>query len=59
MIGPPVNTRIWVAAGFTDMRCGFDGLAAKLQRMQFGRKSERMYPSAHPVLNARKPGAKV
>ena len=31
MIGPLVNTRIWVAAGFTDMRCGFDGLAAKVQ----------------------------
>ncbi|MFP3588746.1 IS66 family insertion sequence element accessory protein TnpB, partial [Paraburkholderia sp. SIMBA_055] len=31
MIGPPANTRIWVAAGFTDMRCGFDGLAAKVQ----------------------------
>ncbi|WP_350030208.1 IS66 family insertion sequence element accessory protein TnpB [Caballeronia sp. GAWG1-1] len=31
MIGPLTNTRIWVAAGFTDMRCGFDGLAAKVQ----------------------------
>ncbi|WP_404978640.1 IS66 family insertion sequence element accessory protein TnpB [Caballeronia novacaledonica] len=31
MIGSPVNTRIWVAAGLTDMRCGFDGLAAKVQ----------------------------
>lgn len=31
MKGPPANTRIWVAAGFTDMRCGFDGLAAKVQ----------------------------
>ncbi|WP_233874805.1 IS66 family insertion sequence element accessory protein TnpB [Paraburkholderia adhaesiva] len=31
MIGPLANTRIWVAAGFTDMRCGFDGLAAKVQ----------------------------
>ncbi|WP_375790506.1 IS66 family insertion sequence element accessory protein TnpB [Cupriavidus alkaliphilus] len=28
---PPANTRIWVAAGLTDMRCGFDGLAAKVQ----------------------------
>ena len=27
MMGPPANTRIWVAAGFTDMRCGFDRLA--------------------------------
>ncbi|WP_407669212.1 IS66 family insertion sequence element accessory protein TnpB [Paraburkholderia phytofirmans] len=31
LIGPPANTRIWVAAGSTDMRCGFDGLAAKVQ----------------------------
>jgi transposase len=31
MIGPLANTRIGVAAGFTDMRCGFDGLAAKVQ----------------------------
>jgi transposase len=31
MIGSLANTRIWVAAGFTDMRCGFDGLAAKVQ----------------------------
>ena len=31
MIGPPTNTRIWLAAGFTDMRSGFDGLAAKVQ----------------------------
>jgi transposase len=31
MIGPLANTRIWVAVGSTDMRCGFDGLAAKVQ----------------------------
>ncbi len=31
MIGPPANTRVWLAAGFTDMRSGFDGLAAKVQ----------------------------
>ncbi|SED06337.1 IS66 Orf2 like protein [Burkholderia sp. WP9] len=31
MIGSLANTRIWVAAGFADMRCGFDGLAAKVQ----------------------------
>jgi len=31
MIDTLANTRIWVAAGFTDMRCGFDGLAAKVQ----------------------------
>lgn len=31
MIGLPAGTRIWVAAGVTDMRCGFDTLAAKVQ----------------------------
>jgi transposase len=27
----PAGTRIWLAAGVTDMRCGFQGLAAKVQ----------------------------
>jgi transposase len=31
MIGLPAGTRIWLAAGFTDMRCGFNGLAARVQ----------------------------
>lgn len=31
MIGLPAGTRIWLAAGVTDMRCGFDTLAAKVQ----------------------------
>lgn len=31
MIGLPAGTRIWLAAGMTDMRCGFHGLAAKVQ----------------------------
>lgn len=31
MIGLPAGTRIWIAAGFTDMRCGFNGLAARVQ----------------------------
>jgi transposase len=31
MIGPPPNTRIWIAAGVTDMRSGFSSLAAKVQ----------------------------
>ena len=31
MIGLPAGTRIWIAAGITDMRCGFQGLAAKVQ----------------------------
>jgi transposase len=31
MISLPVGTRIWLAAGVTDMRRGFDGLAALVQ----------------------------
>ncbi len=31
MIGPPPNTRVWIVAGHTDMRKGFDGLAALVQ----------------------------
>lgn len=31
MIGLPAGTRIWIAAGVTDMRCGFNSLAAKIQ----------------------------
>jgi transposase len=31
MMGLPAGTRIWIAAGVTDMRCGFDTLAAKAQ----------------------------
>lgn len=31
MIGLPSNTRIWIVAGHTDMRKGFDGLASVAQ----------------------------
>jgi transposase len=31
MIGLPAGTRVWLAAGATDMRRGFDGLAAIVQ----------------------------
>lgn len=31
MIGLPTNTRVWIVAGCTDMRKGFDGLAALVQ----------------------------
>lgn len=31
MIRPGPGTRIWLACGFTDMRRGFDGLAARVQ----------------------------
>ena len=32
MIAPPANVRIWLAAGKTDMRKGFDGLATLVQQ---------------------------
>ncbi|WKB56027.1 IS66 family insertion sequence element accessory protein TnpB [Eleftheria terrae] len=31
MLGLPPNTRVWIAAGHTDMRKGLDGLAALVQ----------------------------
>ena len=31
MIGLPNGTRVWLAAGNTDMRSGFNGLAARIQ----------------------------
>jgi len=31
MIGLPAGTQIWLAAGVSDMRRGFDGLAAQVQ----------------------------
>ncbi len=31
MIGLPAGTRVWLAVGRTDMRKGFDGLAAAVQ----------------------------
>lgn len=31
MIGPPPGTRVWLVAGITDMRKGFNGLSALVQ----------------------------
>ena len=31
MIPVPANTRVWLAAGVTDMRCGFITLAAQAE----------------------------
>jgi transposase len=40
MIAPPSSVRVWLAAGHTDMRKGFDGLAmlvqSRLRRDPFG-----------------------
>ena len=35
MIPVPVGTRVWLAAGVTDMRKGFNGLAAQAERVLF------------------------
>jgi transposase len=31
VIGVPTSTRVWIAAGHTDMRKGFNGLSAMVQ----------------------------
>ena len=31
MIGSPTNTRVWIAAGVTDLRRGFTGLSALVE----------------------------
>lgn len=31
MIEPPAGTKIWIAAGVTDLRRGFDGLSGQVQ----------------------------
>lgn len=41
MISLPVSTRVWVAAGVTDMRKGFDGLASIVQTALLERKLPR------------------
>ena len=33
MIEPPSGAKVWLAAGATDMRRGFDGLARQIQEM--------------------------
>jgi transposase len=33
MIPVPAGTRVWLAAGLTDMRKGFDGLAVRVQEV--------------------------
>ena len=33
MIGPPAGARIWIVAGFTDLRRGFDALSAMVQNV--------------------------
>lgn len=36
MLGVPLGTRIWLVAGVTDLRKGFDGLAAQVQTALIG-----------------------
>ena len=47
MIGLPLITRIWLAAGFTDLRRSMDGLAALVQgALEAGRVGQRSFPSS-------------
>lgn len=39
MIAPPANTRIWIAAGVTDLRRGFMGLRALCERLLSSEKT--------------------
>ena len=38
------GTRIWIVAGVTDMRCGFQGLAAKVIKENKHQKTARDAP---------------
>ena len=38
MIALPAGSRVWLAAGITDLRKGFDGLAALVQMMPSSRR---------------------
>ena len=48
MIGLAPGTRVWLAAGVTDMRKGFDSLAAQAQTV-LGRTRSRVTCSAFAV----------
>ena len=39
MIQLPTGTKIWIAAGVTDMRRGFDGLSAQVQTVLSSNRS--------------------
>ena len=51
MIGLPAGTRVWLAAGRTDMRKGFDGLAAQAQE-RMGRTRSAVICSSFAVAAA-------
>ena len=48
MIGLPHGTRIWLAAGVTDMRRGFDGLATRVR--QFAAKNGVFRKAPHVTM---------
>jgi transposase len=51
MIGLPAGTRIWLAAGVTDMRCGFQGLCAKVHTAL--EENPRKHPAKAPSVAIR------
>ncbi len=61
MIPLPAGTKIWIVAGITDMRNGFNGLAAKVQttlnvaplRGEHGSTAASTVFKIQPHLNAR------
>ena len=57
MIELRTETRIWLAAGMTDMRRGFDGLSAQVQTMKalvIAKHSESMEQHKELISNAHK-----
>ena len=52
MITPPSGVRVWLAAGVTDMRKGFDGLAMLVQeRLRQNPFGGQVFVVAHGLLS--------
>lgn len=51
MIGSPAGTRVWLAPEFTDMRSGFNGLAAKVQTRAVKTGGNRSAKFGSPLLS--------
>ena len=45
MMGLPAGTRIWLAAGVTDMRAGMNGLAANATEVPGDQQISRLTPN--------------
>ena len=50
MIAFPAGVRVWIAGGVTDMRCGMNSLALKVQRRWcFGKTPMQTFLDAKPL----------